>query len=408
VQQARENWDVAPGDLQEYAASGIPEDYVGREGQITPETAPVEFLWPGDSLLVCSGELAEALREDEMHSVLVTRPAGDAADRLVQAAVDRGARDDLIAMVVDVTGQAAAAPIPLKGRRRLSTAAQGLIVGNILLFMIILLLLARGGRMSAFFQPTPPIEVAKPMFVPTLAPEPDTGASDPFAVTPAAPPAAAPSATPLPTFTPNPQTAGWKPPATLVPQVPANGFMFGGPDAAVILAWNSAGDLPEDVFYVVTIRKYVAAKLVGESHNWTKSNRIRLDASFYTAFKENGKFGMAAPTQPVAEFQWFVTLYRLSLIKPDGSLDGVPISRPSQTMRFLWGPAQPTPTVYGQQGLETDPFFSDQQHREASVAGMLSPVSLGMAGLSIALTLAAGWSRVKRRLRRGIHSGTHS
>jgi hypothetical protein len=134
----------------------------------------------------------------------------------------------------------------------------------------------------------------------------------------------------------------------------------------------------------------VDGKLIGESRNWTRSTRIRLDSSFYTAdASQPGKVGVAAPNRSaqVSQFQWSVSAYRLTQIQPDGTLSGVPVSPSSPTMNFLWGPqVQTAPTrVYGSENLKSDPFFQAQQARQANADSTLAPLSAGMAGIWLVL-----------------------
>ncbi len=456
------NWVKAAMDRKgnlpppETLSGSSPSHFLGEPGAIKPSLRPVEFLWPGDTILLSTDGLTDFVPDSEIGDILDSHSPEDASSQLIMRAIQHGGSDNVTALILRIPGGAksARARAARRSRERLSTSAKVLIAGNLLLLCLIELLVMRNiGFLNLFLPPAPTIEVAKPVFVPTSTPS--SGASAPASInsssdavldTPVAPvsptgpvpapslvspPGLTPTVTAAPTFTPMPVPSGWTPPPP--PQLisPANGFVFGGPDANVVLAWASVGSLPDDVFYVAVIRKYVDSRLVGESHNWTKSTRIKLDSSFYAAFdfpkdqpRQAGNpdsHGLAIPMRDSAtgEFQWFVVLERLARINPDGSLDGNPISTPSETLTFLWGPyVAPPPTLvptplppagaptrpYGGYALESDPFFQTQQRRQATSDMVLFPVSTGMAGLSIAfglLGLAPNiMSRIFRRRRK--------
>ena len=398
LHEAQASWKAAPGDLPEDPTSHPPKDYLGKAETVAPDLQPIELLWPGDIILICTSRLASHLREDQIRDILVSRPGNQAAFKLVDAALELGAEGNLTAMVVAVPEPVKTSfALPAGLGRMIPRAVVALIIVNLLVAVVIAFLLVNGA-----LAPAPAVEVAVPAFVPTATP---AATDNPQALGPGVAPAAAPSLTPAPTLTPIALAANWDPPALSTPQVPANGFVFTGPDAPVILAWDSVGNLPEDVYYVVTIRKWVNDKLIGESRNWTKSNRIKLDPSFYFAlYSGTRSVGMSAPLLNAADarFEWFITLYRWTTTKPDGAFDGVPVGTPSPVVTFFWrAPVQQAPTrVYGSQNLDTDPFFSEEKRREASVAGVSSPVSAGMAVFSLVLSSMAGWPKFRAKLRK--------
>jgi PPM family protein phosphatase len=415
LSQAKDSWQVSAGEMPEHLETVL-KSYLGMPGRLVPEIRPVEFLWPGNTVLLCTSRLAHALEEDAIKNVIISSPYQKAASQLVEMARERGEQSNLVALVITTPRPGVTVPDIPKPRQGVSRSVVALVLGNLLLFCAVAFVLFRGAPFNTLLAPAPTIEIAKPVFVatpifvatPVIEATPTEDPGDPFAFPPgvAVAPALAPSVTPVPTFTPIALAANWTAPSSLVPQVPSNGFLFGGPDASVILAWDSAGDLPEDVFYVVTIRKLVNNTLVGESKNWTKSNRIRLDASFYTADAGGPhRIGMGAPllADPIAKFEWFVTLYRLTSIQPDGTLTGVPISQPSATRTFLWGPApQLAPTrVYGSETLENDPFFAADASRHASANMTMLPISAGMGLVTLGMSLYAAWPKLRKKLGRG-------
>jgi serine/threonine protein phosphatase PrpC len=362
VQEALQSWRVKPGEIQDHPGADFPGQYLGKDEGITPRLAPIEFLWPGDILLLCTAGLGR-LRDNEIHDIVTSSSSGDAARKLVQAAQERGADGNLTSLILRVPQEAGAFDVmPTPGRRwiGISPVAIGLVLANLLLICLVAGVLVRG---SSFLSPAQPIEVAKPAFIvtatATATPTPglDVGTAELTPTVPASSPVAAPtlapapSATPLPapTFTPQPAPTTWTVPAPPALLLPADGTFFNGSQSDVILEWGSAGSMPEDIFYVVSIKKWVNGNYVGESMNWTKSNRIRLDPSFYTAFDSGPqRFANAAPdlAGAVDQFEWSVAIYRLTLIKPDGTLQGVPLSPAPSVRRFSWGPPLPT-RVYG-------------------------------------------------------------
>ncbi len=361
VQEAMQSWRVKPGEIQDHSNSGLPSQYLGKEEAITPRLAPIEFLWPGDILLLCTAAISSRLRDNEILDVVTSSSPQEASRRLVQAALDRGAQGNLTSMIFQMPQEVGASDVVRRTGRRLiglSPVAIALVLANLLLICLVAGVLLRG---SSFLSPSQPLEVAKPAFVatPSVTPTPglDNGQAELTPTSPSSSPLPAPTlapaetATPLPapTFTPQPAPTNWvapRPPALLLP---ADGFAFNGSQSDVVLEWGSLGTMPEDVFYVVSIKKWVNGKYVGESQNWTKSNRIRLDSSFYTALGDGPRrFANAAPdlAGAVNQFQWSVAVYRLTLIKPDGTLQGVPLSQSTSVRNFTWGPALPT-RVYG-------------------------------------------------------------
>lgn len=415
VHEARRTWNAASGDLPERIE---PEshNYVGTTDRVEPVTAPVEFVWPGDAVLICTAALASHQTDSRLRAILSRSPDAAAAE-LVNRATRDGVAGNLAALVLTLPGSTSLVPVKTPSARplRRHSAIPALILINLLLVCLIAAMLMRGGGLGTLFAPSPTVEVARPAFVtvPTPTPGLDIGPTsepetDPFAAPPPAvtAPAAAPTLTAVPTFTPRPVTSSWQNPPAPSPVEPTDGYLFGGPGADVILGWTApASDMPEDMFYVVDIRKSVNGNLIGESRNWTKSTRIKLDPSFYTAFQDiPGRVQVAAPVlqAPTSQFDWSVAVYRLTLINPDGTLQGTQVSPSSTSRMFLWGPAPvEAPTrVYGGMSMESDPFFSEEQRREASTAGVLTPTSAGMGGLSLVLGAIIGATRFKSRARK--------
>jgi serine/threonine protein phosphatase PrpC len=58
-------------------------------------------LKPGDILLLCSDGLSAVLTDAEIAAILTGSPLPAAADRLIERALDQGARDNVSAVVVE-------------------------------------------------------------------------------------------------------------------------------------------------------------------------------------------------------------------------------------------------------------------------------------------------------------------
>ncbi len=407
-------WQPPTGTTRDRPVPGQTGDYVGKQETVRPRFGPVEMLWPGDTIILCTDGVASQLQDQEIRDIVASRPIEDATQKLVDVAADRGSPGNLTALLMRVPAEEpayAAPPMTKPGGLRLSPLVSALILGNLLLFCLVAAAIVGGG--GSILSPQPPAEVAMPAFESSPTPGLDVG--DAVPTLPgggAGTPAAAPSATPAPTFTLQPQSATWTPSRPPTPLLPLQGAVFRGPEASVILSWSSVGALPEDIFYVVTIRKWINGQYVGESINWTKSTRIRLDTSFYTARNTGpGRIGMAAPLQAgaVNDFEWFVTLYRLTSIQPDGTLEGVPLTTASPPRHFQWGPSVPAQTpIYGGRSQNADPFIAETRYREASVLGALTPISAGMGLLSIVLGGIIARPKVSGRLRRLLRSRERS
>jgi PPM family protein phosphatase len=100
-------------------------------------------LLPGDRLLLCSDGLYDVLDDGELRRVLVEQDPGDAAGRLVEAAKERGTRDNATAVVAAAISTrvptAAALPSPVS---RTGGVPGTVIAVVIAILLVVLLLLA--------------------------------------------------------------------------------------------------------------------------------------------------------------------------------------------------------------------------------------------------------------------------
>ena len=100
-------------------------------------------LLPGDRLLLCSDGLYDVLDDGEMRRALVDQDPSDAARRLVEAATERGTRDNATAVVAAAiptrVPSAAALPVPAS---RTGGLPGTVIAAVIAILLVVLLLLA--------------------------------------------------------------------------------------------------------------------------------------------------------------------------------------------------------------------------------------------------------------------------
>jgi serine/threonine protein phosphatase PrpC len=78
---------------------------LGNEGQVEPEFFELPPL-PGDTLLLCSDGLSNQVSDREMADILRAYPLDEAADRLVDLALERGAPDNVTLVLVQLQGGA--------------------------------------------------------------------------------------------------------------------------------------------------------------------------------------------------------------------------------------------------------------------------------------------------------------
>lgn len=128
-----------------------------RQGKLTPDEAAVhparsrieralgatsdvkvdvEILKPrpGDRFLLCTDGLSGVVSDEEMQEILEdTEPPDEAAQRLVDAAVQAGGHDNITAVVVDLPGERRTASEVSRGKRRLRRL---LIAGTILAILL--------------------------------------------------------------------------------------------------------------------------------------------------------------------------------------------------------------------------------------------------------------------------------
>jgi PPM family protein phosphatase len=104
-------------------------------------------LLPGDRLLLCSDGLYDVLDDGEMRRLLVEQDPGDAARLLVEAAKERGTRDNATAVVaaaIPTRAPAAALPSPASRTGGVPGTAIAAVIAVLLVVLLILAVVVLG------------------------------------------------------------------------------------------------------------------------------------------------------------------------------------------------------------------------------------------------------------------------
>ena len=102
VQTLVDRGEITPEAASAHPLGNIITNMVGASDQLSLEETR-DGLEPGDILLLCSDGLSHAIADDEIGAVLGQYPILAAADRLIERALARGARDNVSAVVIDCT-----------------------------------------------------------------------------------------------------------------------------------------------------------------------------------------------------------------------------------------------------------------------------------------------------------------
>jgi len=140
--------------------------------------------------------------------------------------------------------------------------------------------------------------------------------------------------TPVPTPTPRPTPTPTPGPPYEAPDLldPAEGEIFRGEEAGIVLNWASVGVLAEDEWYILRLR-LMAEPIYQHPSVWTKTTSWRVPASLHPSalLKTEPSGGSEAHL-----FRWDVTVVRHTGTRPDGKPDGIAISPMSVTRSFFW------------------------------------------------------------------------
>ena len=105
---------------------------------------------------------------------------------------------------------------------------------------------------------------------------------------------------------------------------PANGQVFWGMDAIIVLNWASVGILAEDEWYVLRLQ-YEVQTVTQPPTVWTKTTSWRASDDLYPPSYADSHL-----------LYWDVIVMRQTGTGTDGTPEGVAISPASVTRRFFW------------------------------------------------------------------------
>jgi serine/threonine protein phosphatase Stp1 len=100
VQNLIDRGEIAPEAAATHPLGNIVTNLVGASDELVLEERR-DSLEPGDMLLLCSDGLNRAVTDAEIAGVLDGHSAVPAADRLIERALTRGARDNVSAVVIE-------------------------------------------------------------------------------------------------------------------------------------------------------------------------------------------------------------------------------------------------------------------------------------------------------------------
>jgi len=102
VQDLVDRGEIAPEDAATHPLLNVVTNLVGASDELVLEERR-DRIEPGDVLLLCTDGLSGAVTDDEIAAILRTTPVTAAADRLIEQALARGARDNVSAVVIGYT-----------------------------------------------------------------------------------------------------------------------------------------------------------------------------------------------------------------------------------------------------------------------------------------------------------------
>jgi len=100
VQDLVDRGEIAPEAAATHPLGNIITNMVGASDELSLEERR-DGLEPGDILLLCSDGLSHVIADEEIGALLGADPILAAADRLIERALTRGARDNVSVVVID-------------------------------------------------------------------------------------------------------------------------------------------------------------------------------------------------------------------------------------------------------------------------------------------------------------------
>ena len=99
VQDLVDRGEIGPEAAADHPLANIVTNLLGAEDGLTLEER-WDQLVPGDTLLLCSDGLCRALADPDIAAILRDHPVEAAADRLIERAVSRSAKDNVSVVVI--------------------------------------------------------------------------------------------------------------------------------------------------------------------------------------------------------------------------------------------------------------------------------------------------------------------
>jgi serine/threonine protein phosphatase Stp1 len=99
VQDLVDRGEITPEAAADHPLANIVTNLLGAEDRLTLEER-WDQLVPGDTLLLCSDGLCRALADPDIAAILRDHPVEAAADRLIESAVSRSAKDNVSVVVI--------------------------------------------------------------------------------------------------------------------------------------------------------------------------------------------------------------------------------------------------------------------------------------------------------------------
>ena len=99
VQELVDRGEIGPNAAADHPLTNIVTNLLGAEEGLTLDER-WDQLMPGDTLLLCSDGLCRELADSDIAAILRDHPVEAAADRLIETAVSRNARDNVSVVVI--------------------------------------------------------------------------------------------------------------------------------------------------------------------------------------------------------------------------------------------------------------------------------------------------------------------
>ena len=105
VAEQMQNGVLSESEAAKHPLRNVITRSLGSEPEVTPDLF-VDEAQPGDIMLLCSDGLSNVVKPKEMANILQAYPLDEAADKLVELTLERGAPDNVSLVLVQVQGKA--------------------------------------------------------------------------------------------------------------------------------------------------------------------------------------------------------------------------------------------------------------------------------------------------------------